>query len=338
MHWCCTTSTPWPLMCWALGTTNVNFVGLCHGVQTTLDLIAGYVGVPKTEIDYLCAGINHMGWFLKLLHEGKDLYPILAENFEKPEYYVNEKVRGEVMRHFGYFMTESTGHLSEYVPWFRSSQRALELYCDEPAFGGDSGAYYNFCKYVADKYAEGDILAGELVELPPRSVEYGSYIIEAMETGRQLQVQRQRAQRGHDHQPAGRLLRRRAHVRRSARASTRTIVGDLPPQCAALNMTNINVQRLAVEAALTGDPEHIVHAVALDPLTSAVLTLDEVREMVGEMLEAESAVAAAVRGQEAEGHAHHRRPRGCKTSRRSHRPGSGHLRPLWRAGPIDVIQ
>ena len=103
--------------CLALGrATDVSFVGLCHGVQTTLDLIAGYCNVPKSEISYTCGGINHMDWFLRLEHQGRDLYPMLRELFEKPEYYKNEKVRGEVFRHFGYFMTESTGHLSEYLP------------------------------------------------------------------------------------------------------------------------------------------------------------------------------------------------------------------------------
>lgn len=103
---------PMAMVCWALGETNIQYVGLCHGVQTTLDLISGYVGVPKQEIDYVSAGINHMGWFTKLSHRGRDLYPELREKFEQPEFYVNEKVRGEVFRHFGYFMTESTGHLS----------------------------------------------------------------------------------------------------------------------------------------------------------------------------------------------------------------------------------
>ncbi|MBW7459493.1 alpha-glucosidase/alpha-galactosidase, partial [Paenibacillus sepulcri] len=116
---------PMAMIGWALGETKVKFVGLCHGVQTTLDLIAGYVGLPKTEIDYVSAGINHMGWFLRLEHQGRDLYPLLREKFEQPEFYVNEKVRGEVFRHFGYFMTESTGHLSEYVPWFRKNAREL---------------------------------------------------------------------------------------------------------------------------------------------------------------------------------------------------------------------
>lgn len=110
---------PMAMVCLALSTTNIKFVGLCHGVQTTLDLISRYVDIKKADIDFLCAGINHMAWFLKIEHEGKDLYPLLKSRFELPEYYVNEKVRGEVFRQFGYFMTESTGYLSEYVPWFR---------------------------------------------------------------------------------------------------------------------------------------------------------------------------------------------------------------------------
>jgi alpha-galactosidase len=274
---------PMAMLCWALGTTKVQFVGLCHGVQTTLDLISGYVDVPKQEIDYLCAGINHMGWFLKLEHKGVDLYPTLREKFELPEYYVNEKVRGEVFRHFGYFMTESTGHLAEYVPWFRKNQMALDLYCDEPAFGGESGAYYNWCKYVADKYAAQDILADEPSELPPRSIEYGSYVIEAMETGRTFQLNGNVTNGGMiTNLPPDCCAEGPMYV--DSTGLHKTIVGDLPPQCAALNLTNINVQRLAVEAAITGDPEHIVHACALDPLTGAVLTLKEIREMVGEML------------------------------------------------------
>ena len=133
-------ANPMAANCLALGkATGVSFVGLCHGVQTTLDLIARYCGVPKEEITYTCGGINHMDWFLRLEHRGRDLYPALREAFERPEYYKNEKVRGEVFRHFGYFMTESTGHLSEYVPWFRKNRKALELYCDEPSFGGSRG-------------------------------------------------------------------------------------------------------------------------------------------------------------------------------------------------------
>jgi len=277
---------PMAMICWALGTTRVQFVGLCHGVQTTLDLISGYVDVPKSEIDYVCAGINHMAWFLKLEHQGRDLYPMLRERFEQPEYYVNEKVRGEVFRHFGYFMTESTGHLSEYVPYFRKNQKALDLYCDEPSFGGETGAYYNWCKYVADKYEGQEILAGQPTSLPPRSVEYGSYIIEAMETGRTFKLNGNVVNGGMiTNLPADCCAEYPLYVDRTG--IHKTFVGDLPSQCAALNMTNINVQRLAVEAGITGDPEKIVQACALDPLTAAVLTLKEIRDMASEMLEAE---------------------------------------------------
>jgi alpha-galactosidase len=270
----------------SLGTTSVKFVGLCHGVQTTMDLISGYVDIPKDEIDFICAGINHMGWFLKLEHNGVDLYPILRERFEKPEYYVNEKVRGEVFRHFGYFMTESTGHLAEYVPYFRKSKKALELYCDEPGFGGESGAYYYWCESVGEKYNQQDILAGESEELPPRSIEYGSYVIEALETGRTFKLNGNVINGGMiTNLPSDCCAEGPLYVDRTG--LHKTFVGDLPPQCAALNLTNINVQGLTVEAVVTGDPEHIVHACAMDPLTSAVLTLKEIREMASEMLEAQ---------------------------------------------------
>src|SRR5512136_2831810 len=155
-------ANPMAICCWALGRVpGLQFVGLCHGVQTTMDLIASYTDVPKEEIDFLAAGINHMAWFLKLEHRGRDLYPALKANFEKPGYYVNEKVRGEVLRHFGYFMTESTGHLSEYLPYFRKNRKGLELYCDEPSFGGESGAYYKYCAALAGKYARHDPLEYE---------------------------------------------------------------------------------------------------------------------------------------------------------------------------------
>jgi alpha-galactosidase len=277
---------PMAMICWALGTTGVEFVGLCHGVQTTLDLISGYVDVPKHEIDYLCAGINHMAWFLKIEHNGKDLYPLLRERFDQPEYYANEKVRGEAFRHFGYMMTESTGHLSEYLPYFRKNQKALDLYCDEPAFGGETGAYYSWCKYVAEKYEGQEILKGQPTALPLRSVEYGSYIIEAMETGKPFKL--------NGNVVNGNMISNlppdccgEGPIYVDRLGLHKTIVGNLPSQCAALNMSNINVQRLTVEAALSGDPEKIVQACALDPLSAAVLTLKEIRDMAADMLEAE---------------------------------------------------
>lgn len=275
---------PMAMVCWALGTTRVPFVGLCHGVQTTLDLISGYAGVPKEEIDFLCAGINHMAWFLRLQHGQQDLYPGLRQRFEEPGFYVNEKVRGEVFRHFGYFMTESTGHLAEYVPWFRKNRQALDLYCDEPGFGGESGAYYRWCASVEERHSDTDLLAGEPTHLPPRSIEYGSYVIEALETGRTFKLNGNLTNRGMiANLPDDCCAEGPLYVDRTGLHPA--IVGPLPPQCAALNLTNINVQRLAVEAALSGDPEHLVHACALDPLTSAVLTLKQIRDMVSDMLE-----------------------------------------------------
>jgi alpha-galactosidase len=282
-------ANPMAMCCWALGRVpGLQFVGLCHGVQTTMDLIASYTGVPKAEIDFLAAGINHMGWFLRLEHHGRDLYPILKENFEKPGYYVNEKVRGEVLRHFGYFMTESTGHLSEYLPYFRKNQRARDLYCDEPSFGGESGAYYHYCAMLAEKFATTDPLSIESTALGPRSAEYCSHIIEARETGEVFRLNGNVRNDGYiTNLPPGCCVEVPIYVDRLGLHPT--VVGDLPPQCAALNMTNVLVQGLTVEASFSGDPELVMQAVALDPLTAAVLTLKEIREMVAEMLEAERA-------------------------------------------------
>ena len=280
-------ANPMAANCLALGkTTNVPFIGLCHGVQTTLDLIAGYCQVPKKEINCICGGINHMDWFLKLEHEGRDLYPKLREVFEKPEYYKNEKVRGEVFRHFGYFMTESTGHLSEYLPWFRKNKAALELYCDEPSFGGESGAYYNWCKTIAEKYAKHDPLEFESTKIEKRSVEYCSYIIEAVVTSRPFRFMGNVRNDGYiTNLPDGCCVEVPTFA--DDNGLHPVTIGDLPSQCAAACMTNINVQILAAEAALNGDTEKIVHAVAMDPLTSAVCTLKQIREMCSEMLEAQ---------------------------------------------------
>jgi alpha-galactosidase len=282
-------ANPMAANCLALGrVTNVPFVGLCHGVQTTLDLIAGYCRVPKDEIRYVCGGINHMDWFLKLEHNGRDLYPQLRELFEKPEYYKNEKVRGEVFRHFGYFMTESTGHLSEYVPWFRKNRKALDLYCDEPAFGGESGAYYHYSKALEAKYADHDPLEFEDAKITRRSCEYCSYIIEAVVTNKPFGFMGNVPNRGYiTNLPEGSCVE--VPTFSDSAGLHPTVIGDLPPQLAAACQTNINVQTLAALAGLSGDTEAIVHAVAMDPLTSAVCTLKEIRDLCSEMLEAQRA-------------------------------------------------
>jgi len=283
-------ANPMAACCLGLGmATDVPFVGLCHGVQTTLDLISGYVGVPKDQIDFLAAGINHMGWFLELRdkRDGRDLYPLFRERCEKPEYYVNEKVRCEVMRHFGYFMTESTGHLSEYIPWFRSSKRALETYCDMPDFGGASGAYYKYANMLAEKYKDVDYLAQESTQITGRSVEYCSYILEAMETDKIFKFQGNVRNEGYiTNLPDGCCVEVPVFADRRGLHPVR--IGALPTQLAALNQSNVTVQTLAAEAALTGDPERVMQACAMDPLTSACCTLKEIREMTAEMLKAEA--------------------------------------------------
>ena len=277
------------LCAYLAGYTKLNYVGLCHGVQTTMDLISGYVGVDKDQIDYVAAGINHMAWFLKLEHNGNDLYPVLRANMEKPEYYVNEKVRGEVMRQCGYFMTESTGHLSEYLPWFRKNKHSLETYCDMPAFGGESGAAYYYFKNISDKYLNEDVFELESGKLDPRSKEYCSYIIEAIETGvpflfngnvpnKELFI---------SNLPADACVE--VPIFADKQGFRPVSVGCLPPQLAAMNLSNITVQSLAAQAAYDADPELVFWAIAMDPLTSAVLNLDQIRNMTIDMFEAEKA-------------------------------------------------
>lgn len=278
---------PMGAMCTALARgTNMKVVGLCHGVQTTLELISAYTDVPKDEIDYVNAGINHMDWFLKLEHKGKDLYPILKANMEKPEYLKPEKVRGEVMRQCGYFMTESTGHLSEYLPWFRKTDAALDLYCDEPMFGGETAANLKFKRMIQEKFANTDVLSIESGELEPRSKEYCSYIIEAIITDKPFKFSGNVPNRGYiTNLPQNATVEVPVFVDRQGFHPT--YIGDLPRQCAAMNMSNLTAQDLAAEAAITGDIELAYWAVAMDPLTSAVCTLKEIRDMVNEMFLAE---------------------------------------------------
>lgn len=277
---------PMAIVGWALSTTEVPFVGLCHGVQLSLDLVSGYIGLPKEEIDFVSAGINHMAWFLKLEHQGRDLYPELRQRFEEPAFYANEKVRGEVFRHVGYFMTESTGHLSEYLPYFRKSKAAREVYCNEPEFGGASGAYLHWARTVADRGSAAELLADAGSDLQPRSVEYGSHIIEAVVRRRPFHFQGNLRNGGMiTNLPEDCCAE--GPVYADGNGIHRSIVGDLPTVCAALNLGNISTQRLATDAAIHGDPESLVHACALDPLTGSVLTLVEIRSMASEMLEAQ---------------------------------------------------
>ncbi|MBM4087836.1 MAG: alpha-galactosidase [Planctomycetes bacterium] len=276
---------PMAMLCTAVGlSSRIRFVGLCHGVQTTLDLISRYAGVRKSDIDFLAAGINHMAWFLRIERNGQDLYPRVLHNLERPEYYINEKVRGEVARHFGYFCTESSGHLSDYLPWFRKNEATLGQYCDQPGLGGESGFSYAFSLAMEEKYGRTDYLQYETGELAPRSVEYCSHILEALETGSPFRFNGNVMNDGFiANLPRDCCVEVPVYADRLGLHPVR--IGRLPSPLAAMNQSNVTVQQLGTEAALTGDPELVVAAIAMDPLTSAVLSLKQIRDMTIEMFE-----------------------------------------------------
>lgn len=273
------------------------YVGFCHSVQGTAEMLAGWVGVPYEEVVYLCAGINHQAWFLEFRRGDEDLYPKIWEAIERPEIYGSEPVRIELMKHFGYFVTESSGHASEYVPYFRKSARMVEeelvpLFKSESDHWfewGRTGGYLNHCIRAFERYQEEyrELLQG-VQNLPTqRSHEYCSWVIEAIETNRPVRVNGNVPNWGLiENLPQGCCVEVPCLV--DGNGIQPTVVGALPPQLAALNRTNINVQELVVEAALSGEVEAVYHACMLDPLTAAVCTLPQIRQMVDEMLEAEA--------------------------------------------------
>jgi alpha-galactosidase len=280
---------PMAANCWAIEVaTGQPHVGLCH------QMLAEWINVPYQDVSFFCAGINHQAFFLEFRLGKEDLYPLIWKAIERPEIYGNEPVRIELMKHFGYFVTESSGHASEYLPYFRKSERMVtaELVPKflNPAdhwFGfGQTGGYLKHCLDRLQKFEDefDDILTQELPV--KRSHEYGSYIIEAMESDSPIRINGNVPNSGLiANLPEGCCVEVPCLVDGNGVQPTK--VGRLPPQLAALNRTNINVQELIVEAALTGNREAVYHAVMLDPLTAAVCTLDQIRGLVDEMLTAE---------------------------------------------------
>ncbi len=284
--------------CWGVeAETGRPCVGLCHSVQGTAGMLASWVGVPHEEVVYLCAGINHQSWFLEFRRGKEDLYPLIWEAIESPERYGQEPVRIEMMKHFGYFVTESSGHASEYVPYFRKNEKMINEDLS-PRFKdkgnswldfGRTGGYLRSClkglKEMKKEYQE--LLKG-IKDLPSgRTHEYGSYIIEAMETNQPIRINGNVPNYGLiDNLPQGCCVEVPCLV--DGNGIQPTVVGSLPAQLAALNRVCINVQELVVQAAIMGDVEAVYHAVMLDPLTAAVCTLDQIRSMVDEMLTAQS--------------------------------------------------
>jgi len=259
----------------------VPVVGLCHSVQSTSDRLAEYVGRPKEDVWYRVAGINHMAWFLEFrARSGEDLYPRLWEALEDPARFGRDKVRFEMMRRLGYFVTESSEHMSEYLPYFIKRDDLVARF-DIPIDEYVRRSERNLDRAEAER---AKLDRGEAVEVR-RSHEFAAYIIQAIVANRDWSFHGNVLNRGLiDNLPADSVVEVPILVNAAGLQPCR--VDPLPPQLAALNRTNVNVQQLVVEAALTGNRDHVYHAAMLDPHTAATLSLDEIWAMVDELIEA----------------------------------------------------
>jgi alpha-galactosidase len=274
---------PMAMLCWAAArATPIKTIGLCHSIQGTARELAEDVEVSPDEVEYLAAGINHMAFFLELRHAGRDLYPDLRRRLDEDRVPEWNRVRYEVLRHFGYFCSESSIHLAEYVPWFIKQGRPELI----EEFSVPLDEYLRRCEM---QIAEWEDLSAALDEdTTPDSVlrsdEYGAPIVHALEIGEPFAFNGNVMNDGLiDNLPY-------CCVEVPCVADEHGIrpqpVGPLPPQLAALIQTNVNVQALTVEAALTGTREHVYHAAMLDPHTAAELSLSEIHELVNVLLDA----------------------------------------------------
>lgn len=295
-------SNPMNMNMWGFSAaTKIRSIGLCHSVQGTAGRLARFMDVPFEEISFWCAGINHQAWYLDLRRghggaRGQDLYPLLRQKMNDPQILAQDRVRFEVMRHFGYFVTESSHHMSEYVPWFRTTKERIE------EFTTPRWDYFEICKNRHDPHydkMERQARGEEPVETE-RTHEYCSFIVNSLETNTpyvmNANVPNTLGRSTQRNGGAGALLISNLPPNGNVEVPCLVdgsgvrpcAVGDLPEACAAINRTNVNVQALAVEGALTGDREMIYRAVQLDPLTSALLPLSKIREMVDELFAAEA--------------------------------------------------
>jgi alpha-galactosidase len=308
-------ANPMAMLCWAVNrATTINTVGLCHSVQGTAMELARDIEVPIEEINYLCAGINHMAFYLRFEREGNDLYPLIRKVVEDDRVPARNRVRYEAMMRLGYFVTESSEHFSEYVPWFIKRDRPdlIERYnipLDEYIRRCEMqiGGWQLMKGYLETGIKPSQEQVREMLEnagAPPfvveqamrfvdrldldevvRSHEYGSLIIHSAETGTPRIIYGNVPNSGLiDNLPQDCIVEVPCVVDKNGVQPTR--IGTLPPQLAALMQTNINVQALTVEAALTGKREHIYHAAMLDPHTAAELDLDQIWNLVDDLIEA----------------------------------------------------
>jgi alpha-galactosidase len=281
-------ANPMAMIGWAIDrATNIKTVGLCHSVPHTARVMARDIGVPFEEVNYLVAGINHLAFYLRFERKAggqiEDLYPRLHQVVAEGRVPDKNRVRYDMLQRLGYFVTESSEHFSEYVPWFIKRDRPdlIERYnipLDE---------YIRRCEVqIAEWQSMGQEIVRDDYPLPlERSIEYASLIIHSLETGRPRTIYGNVPNRGLiENLPADCVVEIPCLVDKNGVQPSRT--GSIPPHLAALIQTNINVQRLTVEAALTGKREHIYHAAMLDPHTAAELDLDQIWSLVDELIAA----------------------------------------------------
>ncbi len=278
-------ANPMAMNCWGLNkASRIKTVGLCHSVQGTAGELSRDIQVPYEEINYLAAGINHMAFYLKFERNGQDLYPLIRQVAQEKRMPDWNRVRYEMFTRLGYFVTESSEHFSEYVPWFIKRDRPDLI----EAFNVPLDEYPRRCER---QIAEWESLqkrfeSNESVEIE-RSSEYGSLIIHSMETNTPRVVYGNVANKGLiDNLPQDCTVEVPCLVDKNGIQPTH--IGNLPPQLAALMQTNINVQALTVEAAITRKREYVYHAAMLDPHTAAELSIDQIWSLVDDLIEAHS--------------------------------------------------
>ena len=281
--WFLNYTNPMAINCRAISrASTIRTVGLCHSVQNTAFELAYDLEIPYREIDYLAAGINHMSFYLRFEHAGEDLYPRLSELGAAGRFPDNNRVRYEVLKHLGYFVTESSEHFAEYVPWFIKRDRPDLV----ERFNVPLDEYPRRCIAQIEGWeAERARLEGGGAMEIHRSFEYAATIIRSIETGKPRVIYGNVANDGLiDDLPAGCTVEVPCLVDTNGVQPTR--VGALPAHLAALIRTNVNVQELTVEASLTGRRDHVYHAAMLDPHTAAELDLDQIHALVDALLEA----------------------------------------------------
>jgi alpha-galactosidase len=267
--------------------TKVRLTGLCHSVQGTAMMLAKWIGAPYDEITYTCAGINHMAWYLKYEWNGQDAYPLIRQAVtERPEVYNEEIVRNEMFLHFDYYVTESSGHNSEYNAWFRKRPDLVEKYCIHGTGWNPGEHAYILKEYQnAERTWQAEAKKWFASDTPislERGHEYAAYIINALKGGEPFEFNGNVPNTGLvTNLPPNACVEVPVWVSRKGFEPVH--VGALPPQCAALTNLSSALEEMAVEAALTGNPRLVFQAIAYDPLTSAVLSLAEIKQMVNEM-------------------------------------------------------